>query len=75
MRLRQPQGSTHFWFCSISSRADKADVPFLPCGGATGSVGYGESGLVTWSPLRGALFCCTGKKTMHQCQHTLDSVV
>lgn len=55
------QGDTYFWFCSISSRADKADVPFLPCGGGTGSVGYGGIGLVTCSPFIGVPFCCVQK--------------
>lgn len=48
---------TYLWFCSISSRADKADVPFFPCGGTTGSVGYGGIGLVTCSPFIGVPFC------------------
>lgn len=51
-------GDTYFWFCSISNRADKADVPFLPCGGGTGSVGYGGIGLVTCRPFIGVPFCC-----------------
>lgn len=56
-------GDTHFWFCSISSKADKADVPFLPCGGATGSVGYGGRGLVTCSPFIDVPFCYVEKQS------------
>lgn len=64
---------THFWFCSISSSADKADVPLFPCGGATGSLGYEDRGLLTCRLFMGVPFCYTTDTQTAQRVSVMDS--